>query len=222
MITNVAIRGLTLLYVIKSERPNSKSDPRAISYGKKLSFIDVLSSVSGELDSVLLYHYLGAADLAAYTFIKRVPEQLKFLPKYVTALSTPKFSTKDISDPNIKHETMRKSWFMFWALATGAVVYIAAAPYIFEYLFNPYKEYVFLSQIYMLGMPLNFGGLFLNFLETSRKESIMTKLNVSSPLLRIAVIIVSVKYFGLVGLVIGFPISRILITFLRMYFFYEA
>ncbi len=222
LITNTLLRMAMLAYVVKSEKPNARRDDRTLSYGKKLSVIEIFSAISGQIDSILLFHYIGPAEVAAYTFIKRIPEQIKFIPKYLTALSTPKFSTKDISDPYIKRETMWKSVVLFFLLLGCALVYIACAPLIFKYLFKPYQQYVQLSQIFSLSMPLNFGGLFLNFIETSRREDIVFKLNILSPVSRILIIFFSIHFFGLAGLVWGFLASRLVVTLWRAYFFYKA
>lgn len=219
---NTVTRTATFFYVYFSERPNAKTEPRTYSYGKRLSLLDILAVISGQIDSILLFHYLGAAELAAYTFIKRVPEHIKVIPKYVTALSTPRFSTKNISDPQIKKEAVRKTAFLFLSLLAVSAVYILFAPVMFRYLFAPYQQYTRLSQLYALSLPLNFGGLFLNFIETSRKERIVAKLGVVSTVLRIAVIVFSLKFFGLVGLVAGFLITRFVTTLMRMYFFFRA
>ncbi|MEK9175033.1 MAG: oligosaccharide flippase family protein [Patescibacteria group bacterium] len=222
MMVNSLIRTLCLWYVYILEKPNNLQDPKTLSYGKKLSIIEIIASVSAQIDNILLFHYLGPVEVAAYAFIRKLPEQIKVIPKYLTTLSTPKFSTKDIHDQYVKKETTRKSIVLFLTLLGAAIVYIIAAPFIFSIFFRPYREYVHLSQIFALAMPLNFGGLWFNFIETSRREDIVFKLNIISPSLRIIIIFVSIKYFGLVGLVWGFLATRFLISALRGYFFYRA
>lgn len=222
MIANTAMRIASLWYIFASQKPNYQKDPQTLPYGKKLSLVDIVAAISAQMDTVLLFYYLGPAEVAAYAFIARIPDQLKVIPKYITALSTPKFSVKDIGDPAIKKETTRKSVILFLTLLAGAITYIAMAPFIFRYFFAPYKEYAYLSQIYALAIPLNFGGLWFNFIETSRRGNIVFTLNIISPLLRIVIIFFSIIYFGLVGLVWGFLITRLLISLLRLAFFYKA
>ena len=222
MFANCAVRTLCLWYVYALERPNTLQDPKTLTYGKKLSLVEIIATVSAQIDNILLFHYMGPVEVAAYAFIRKLPEQIKVIPKYLTTLSTPKFSTKDISDPYVKKETTRKSIVLFLTLLGAALVYIIAAPWIFYIFFRPYSEYVRLSQIFALAMPLNFGGLWFNFIETSRREDIVFKLNIISPSLRIIIIFISIKYFGLAGLVWGFLATRFLISALRGYFFYKA
>ncbi len=222
LIINTAIRLFTLWYVLLTEHPNTQKDERTLSYGKKLSVIDALGVFSDNIDSILLFHYLGPVGVAAYNFITKVPEQMKFIPKYITALSTPKYSTKDISDSAMKWETMHKTLFLFLTLLSAAIVYIVAAPSIFHLLFRPYEEYVWLSQIYAISMPLNFAGLAFNFLESSRKEHLVLTLNTLTPTLQIIMIFVTVKFFGLTGLVFGFVGIKLVINLIRLAFFWVA
>lgn len=223
-ISNVLIRLTAFFYVIKKYPPNNKVEEnnKTINYGKKLSVLEIINVIGSSLDNVLVFHYLGAAELAAYSFIKKVPENLKLIPRFITQLSVPKFSNRDIGDPLIKKEVVRKTWFFAAGSVFIVITYILLAPFIFKTLFAPYKQYVFLSQIYALSFAFNYGGLFFNFVETSRKAKDVLSLNVTISILSILTVFISLKFYGLLGLVVGYSFIRFASSVIKYVYFKKA
>lgn len=223
-ISNLLIRLTAFSYVIKKYPPNNKVEEnnKTINYGKKLSILEIINVIGSSLDNVLVFHYLGAAELAAYSFIKKVPENLKLIPRFITQLSVPKFSNRDIGDPLIKKEVVRKTWFFAAGSVSIVITYILLAPFIFKTLFAPYKQYVFLSQIYALSFAFNYGGLFFNFVETSRKAKDVLSLNVTISILSILTVFISLKFYGLLGLVVGYSFIRFSSSVIKYIYFKKA
>ena len=223
-ITNVLIRLATLVFIIKKYPPNANKEGnnKTISYGKKLNILEIINAAASSLDNILVFHYLGAVELAAYSFIKKVPENIKLIPRFITQLSVPKFSTQNIGDPLIKKEVIRKTWFFAGGSAVLVFIYILMAPFIFKILFAPYQQYVFLSQIYALSFVFNFGGLFFNFVETNRKAKSVLSLNAIISALTILTIFVSLKFYGLIGLVAGYSFIRFVSSVLKYVYFKKA
>ena len=223
-ITNAIIRFGAFLFVIKKYPPNKIKEEggQTLKYGKKLSILEIINVTSSSLDNILVFHYLGAIELAAYAFIKKVPENIKLLPRYITQLSVPKFSQQDIGDPFIKKELVRKTWFFVAGTAAVVFIYILLAPFIFNLLFAPYKEYVFYSQIYALSFAFNFGGLFLNFVETNRKAREVLSLHLVTSIFTIVVVFASLKFYGLLGLVAGYSAIRFVSSLVRYAYFKRA
>lgn len=223
-ISNLLIRLTAFFYVIKKYPPNNKVEEnnKTINYGKKLSVLEIINVIGSSLDNVLVFHYLGAAELAAYSFIKKVPENLKLIPRFITQLSVPKFSNRDIGDPLIKKEVVRKTWFFAAGSVFIVITYILLAPFIFKTLFAPYKQYVFLSQIYALSFAFNYGGLFFNFVETSRKAKDVLSLNVIISILSILTVFISLKFYGLLGLVVGYSFIRFASSVIKYVYFKKA
>ena len=59
---------LIYLFIIKNKyKPNKNIDSQTIKYGKHLSFVGVLGSIAMQIDKVLIFHYIGAAELAIYS-----------------------------------------------------------------------------------------------------------------------------------------------------------
>lgn len=220
-IVNTLIRFVMLLLILKTYRLNKNCEERTISYGKKFSLVDVIGIISGYIDNILVFHYLGAAELAAYIFIKKVPENFKQIPQILSFLSVPKFSSKHIGDPLIKKEVIRKTWIFYSSFALLIVGYIFLAPFIFQILFKPYSSShnIFLSQIYAVSFAFNFGGLFLSFVETHRDTKKVVAMHTLTAAFTIIVVFVSLKFYGLLGLVIGYSITRFFSSLIRYTFF---
>lgn len=222
LVVNTLIRFGLLFYVVKTNPPNNNKDEKAISYGKKISVLEIINIISSSLDNVLIFHYLGAVELAIYSFVKKVPENIKFIPRFITDLSTPKFSSNNIGDPFVKKEVLRKTIIFYSGIAGIVVFYIILAPFIFKTLFGPYKEYAYLSQLYAISFALNFGGLFLNFVETNRKVKSVVSMHIITSSITIVVVFLSLKFYGLTGLVLGYSGVRFINSWIRYLYFRKA
>jgi len=218
---NFLIRLIALIFVFGKYKPNNETESNTISYGKKISYLSIMNTVASQIDNLFVFHYLGALELAAYVFIKKLPEHIKDSLSFLTPLSTPIFSVKNMDDLRIKKETIRKSFLLAGSMLAIILVYVALAPFIFKLIFPVYKDYVFLSQIYALSLPAAaFGVLLLNFMESARKIKKLTKLNIIFSILKTIIIFVAIKYFGLTGLVSSFLIIRIIYPLMITYFFW--
>lgn len=220
---NFLIQLVSYLYVLHKYKPNKKEEERTIKYGKQISFLGIINTVASYIDNLLVFHYLGAIELAAYAFIKKMPEQIKDLPTFITSLSMPKFATKNIADAYTKKETLRKSLFLSIFVLGIVLVYIILAPLLFKIFLPVYKNYASLSQLYALSLPIGiFGALLLNFIESARQIKILVKFNVIFPITKIVILLLSIKFYGLVGLIWSFIIIRSLYPLLLTYFFYKS
>jgi O-antigen/teichoic acid export membrane protein len=217
---NFLIQLASFLYVFYNYKPNKKEEPNTIKYGKQISVLGIINTTASYVDNLLVFHYLGAAELAAYAFIKKMPEQIKDLPSFITTLSMPKFATKNIGDAYTKKETIRKSFFVALAVLGIVLVYIILAPFLFKIFFPVYQNYAPLSQLYALSLPIGiFGTLLLNFVEATRKIRTLVKFNFIFPLTKIAIIVLAINLYGFIGLVWSFMATRFLYSALITYFF---
>lgn len=188
-------------------------DRETITYGKHLSLISVLGVVASNIDKILLWKFLGPAQLAIYTFALAIPEQLKGPLKGVGDLAFPKFAAQT-------NEQIRKNMSSLWRklalYAVGLVVisalYILAAPYIFKVFFPQYMESVLYSQIFSISLVTSISAILLSKLEAQKKIKTQYIINTIHPLTQIILLVILIPLFGIFGAVAAFIISRLAMT----------
>lgn len=199
-------RGLFLFLTAKKYTPKGDLDHSAIPYGKHLSAMGIIGTIANSLDRLLVFHFLGAAELAIYSIIIGPPEQIKGLLKHIHTLSLPKFAS---SDKSLIKKTIWSKTIKFTFIISGIViVYIICAPYFFEVFFPKYKEFVNYSILYSLSLiPL---ALLLpySFLESSGSTKELYQYNIWSSGVEIALVVLLIPYGGLLGIIYARILSR--------------
>lgn len=184
---------------LKKYKPNSEHEEEALNYGKKLSFSNVFPSIILNLDNILVFHLLGAANLAIYAFASNIPERFVSLIRPVSTISFPKFSTKNADEMR----TILPQKIVRFALlaAIFGLVYIFIAPYVYQIFFPQYMQSVFYSQVYVLASIISsIGGFVLVSLFAIRSRKIFS-FNIINPLFNIAVILIGAYTFGIWGVI---------------------
>ncbi len=138
--------------------PNAEDDPEIIAQGKHLSFIGVLTNVVSNIDSFLIFHFLGAAPVALYTLATAPIDQLRASFKNVAPLALPKLTHRSIKEINglLVHRLV-----ILFAIGFGtAALYAFAAPILFPILFPKYVTAIPISIAFAftlcLQLPLTF------------------------------------------------------------------
>lgn len=146
------IRLVAFLCTIKKFPPNASYDDKTLIQGRHRSFVDILATVFGSIDNPILFHYLGAAEVAVYTFAMAPAGQIQGFIKRIPALATPKMAERSIKeiDPMLKKRAL---WlFLFGLIVAGA--YSLFAEYFFNWFFPQYLDAIWYSQIFALSIPL--------------------------------------------------------------------
>lgn len=145
------MRYLFLKLTIKSFLPNQASeDPGVISYGKHLSLAGAINTVAVYLDKVLIFHYLGAVQVAVYHFATVIPDRIKSPFEVTNKLALPKFAQRDFQE--IKKTIWKKISIYFLILVSVVILYIVAAPFIFHIFFPAYADSVKFSQVFAISL----------------------------------------------------------------------
>jgi O-antigen/teichoic acid export membrane protein len=134
------------LAVYRAER--GQRDPGMLTYTKHLSFMGILGGLASNLDQILLFQFVGPAQLAIYNFATGIPDQLKGPLKNLDSMLQARFANH-LSGP-IRDNMRNKSLLLLGFGIVCAAVYIPLAPYIFKILFPRYMEAVPYSQVYVL------------------------------------------------------------------------
>ncbi len=146
------IRSAFFIITIKNYPPNQNYDHETIGYGKRTSFINVLDSLVSSVDGILIFHYLGAVNLAIYSFAIAPISQIKSLAGQLSTLAMPKLATR--SSEEINGPLKKRFFSLFVTGLTISFLYIIAAPYIYQIFFPQYLDAMFFSQIFSITIAL--------------------------------------------------------------------
>ncbi|MFH0852541.1 MAG: oligosaccharide flippase family protein [bacterium] len=209
-ISNTVINIFFYLKTINTFKPNLNDDPETISYGKHLSIQNVIATAAAFLDTPLLFHFFGAADVAVYSFAVSPPEQIKAVFKNVGSLALPKFSEK--SGEEIKKTILRKVLIFSSVIALAVAVYIFIAPLAFKIFFPKYVDSVFYSQIYAISIIATAIYLPNTALQSQIAKKELYYFNISTSILQIILLFVFIYFWGILGAVL----SRVATRFINL------
>lgn len=191
---------------LKASLPTASDIQGVFSYGKSLTLVNVIQIISFHLDKILIFQFLGAAELAIYTFAIALPEQIKGLLKYINALALPKFSQKKM--PSTHHEIIQKMFRATLLIFPIVCLYIFLAPIIFRLFFPQYESSILFTQIFsttLLTFPFYLTG---TILQAQKKAKQFTSYIISVHTLNIIIIFTGVYFFGLYGAIIGAVLNK--------------
>jgi len=152
LVTNTIFNVGFFLTTQKKINPRSEIDKSVVSYGRHMSVAGVIGSIASYLDNILIFHYLGAVELAIYAFALAPVNQIKGLFKNIAPLVAPKLAKKSVAEINCSMANRLKKLFFLSAGLTA--IYWLAAPFIYHYLFPRYQQAIFYSQLFALSLML--------------------------------------------------------------------
>lgn len=128
-----------------------------ITYGKHLTLVTTLTTITNNMDVLLIGHFLGSTVLAIYYVALAIPKNFILIFNIIPRIAFPKFSQKEWN----KHERtsiFRKILLMFFCLLFFASIYALCVPFVIHIFFKAYSASidtaVFLSLLIILS-PLN-------------------------------------------------------------------
>jgi O-antigen/teichoic acid export membrane protein len=205
-ISNTAIGLILYSRVLEIYKPNREVDPEALHYSKHLSFLNILSGIANNIDQVLVFHYIGAAQLAIYNFAIAIPNQAKALPANLSNIMFPKFAVRD--DGEIRAGMNNKYLWLFILGVVISIVYILIAPALFHIFFPTYTESIRYSQISILPMLCIVFEPAASYLTAKGKIKEQYISNLLASIFQIVSVFVGIIWWGLMGLVIARVVSR--------------
>jgi O-antigen/teichoic acid export membrane protein len=180
-------------------------DPVAQHLGKHLSILGVLGVIADKLDSILVFQFLGGAQLAMLALATALPDAARGSLKNITSLVLPKFAHK--SRDQLKAIIHERTPLFLVGMITIAVVYAALAPWIFKTFFPLYQAVVPLSQVYALIIPFSLvlSSAYFDVQSIVRERYAITVIEITSQLL---FTVVGLVYWGLWGVIVARVAAR--------------
>ncbi len=216
-ISNTLLRFIALMLTLKKFKLNKKEDPETLSYGKHLSLIGIIGTIATNIDKILLWHLLGATEVAMYYIATAPIEQIRSFIKNVRLISLPKFSTKELK--KLKKTAFQKSLKLFFAICFIVSIYIIFSPLLFKVAFPIYENVIIYSQIYALSL-ITMPTIIFNtiFLAKRAKKQIFIS-NIIAPFVRIILLVPFIYFFGFLGVFLAIIIYKIFVFFLEVFLF---
>lgn len=190
-----------LYFTKKKITLNQIQDPEAVRYGKHLSVLNILNMGAALIDQILVFHFLGAVNMAVYNIALAPTEQLKGIFKMIGPLALPKFAEqKQALTPNVMYKKMFK---LGLAVSVACLAYILAAPYLYAIIFPAYQESVKYTQVLALSLLVMVSILPLTELQAHKQTHKLYQWNTLVAVFQVAFVFAGVYYWGLWGAVLA-------------------
>lgn len=219
-LAGIAINFALYMFVLRRYKLNNDYDPDSTSYANQLSLLSVMGKVGENIDKVLLFHYVGAAQLAVYVFAQTPIAQLKLLNEIPVKLAFPKLSQRNFAE--LQHSLPRKILLLTAGMLVIVVAYIIAAPFLFALLFPAYLNSVPVTQALSLSLILVPGSLFYDALSSHMKKKELYISQTILPVLKIGLFLILLPLFGMWGAVATVLIWQVVTFVLFGYLFLTA
>jgi len=195
--------------ILSVYRPNNEIDVDALVFGTHMSLTNLINVILNQLDSILVFHFLGSEALAIYTFSITMPMYIAGSLKNVAILAIPKLSRK--SNDDISKSFFKKSFNFSFLLMSISLIYIIFSPFIFKIFFPQYIDSVIYSQIFSLILPIiGFGILHGTFFDSKKIVKERYFLTFSSNIIKFILVYFGLTIYGILGLVIARLLSDLI------------
>jgi len=211
------LRVFFLFWTIKKIKPNQLDDPKTISYGKHLSFIGIIGLIAQQIDSILLFHFVGPIKLAIYSFATLPIEYVRTPFQIIQELALPKLSVRPAEE--IKKSLPKKLLKSTFLIIVGITIYIILAPYFFKIFYPQYMESIFYSRLLAFTLLVFPVSMMTLSLQAKIKTKELYKINIINPIIKIALFAVLIPLYGILGVIIAILLSQIFYFFLVWFYF---
>jgi O-antigen/teichoic acid export membrane protein len=207
------------LFAIQKFPPNGIHDPEMIPYGKHLSIISVIGTLSSKADTVLLWHFLGPVSVATYTFSQSIPARANGFLKIMNRIAFPKMAAQDPG--HLRNTLMHKVWLLAGVSTLCALAYAILAPYIFHMFLPRYLDAVPYTMMASALIALQPFSLISSAFSAQAKKRSLYIWSIGAPLMRIALFLALIPQWGLMGAMAGLIGSKALESLLLIALFYR-
>ena len=212
-------RFFLMLVTIKKHPLNTKDESGVLSYGKHLTLMNVLGIVASQIDKVLVFQFVGAANLAIYSYASALPEQIRSFSKGIFNIGGPRLAAIS-GEEKFKKSLSEKTFTLTVIFAIIIFIYVIASPYIFKLLYPLYMDSVYFSRIYSIGLiTIPAISLLSTKISVEKNVPLLYKSNVLFGIVSIVLSLTFIKYFGLFGIIFKNTVAWIFLMFLNYYYF---
>jgi O-antigen/teichoic acid export membrane protein len=176
-----------------------EKDPELVPYAWHQSAMGILTTITGNVDQLFLFHFVGAVEVAIYNFATGVLDQSKGPIKSLDAMVQTRFANQKTQ--SIRDGMNNKMLWLFVVSAVVVIAYIIVAPYLYLLLFPTYIASVKYSQVYAISLLGTYVGPANSYLSAKKKVRAQYISTIINSVLQIVAILVGIIFFGLWGLI---------------------
>jgi O-antigen/teichoic acid export membrane protein len=213
--TNLAATAFLYFRTLKLYKPNDQTDPQTVPYGAHLSVMNAFGTIVTQIDSVLVFHVLGAVQLAVYSFASMLPERLGGFLNFLGPAALPKFANQ--SREQVRKNILSKIVRSLVAGAILALVYFLCAPLIFHLIFPKYLSAIPYTEVYALDIVMMAtAAIMSNALLALRLQFEQYVTSFVNPLILITLQVPFLLLWGIMGILVAKIIADALNILLQL------
>lgn len=203
-VVTIGLYYFTLRTYHASQEPR---DPEMIRYAWHQSVMGILGAITGNIDQLFLFHYIGAVEVAIYNFATGVLDQSKGPLKSLDTMIQSRFASQQTR--SIREGMNNKIFWLFIFFTLAAIAYIIAAPFIYAILFPSYLAAVVYSQVYAVSLIGNCFGPASSYINAKKKVKQQYLSSIINSVIQIVAIVVGILFWGLWGLIFARILIRV-------------
>lgn len=219
-VANTLVALVVFAHVLYQYRPPVEKDPRMERFAWHLTAMNLLGNVAGQADKLFIFHFLGPAQLAIYAFALAPVTEIKSLNTILKKLLIPKLTVRSL--PELQGAMGRKVLIYVSVLLAITLLYIAAAPLLYQFVFPQYLSSLPLSQVFALSILFLPSLFFAQALTAHEKHRPLYLNRTVIPLAKIGLLAVLLPLYGVWGAIITLLAIQAANLGLYAYQFYRA
>lgn len=188
-------------YLLRTTITKSGTDAGMLVYGREMTLFQVIARLMSSLDQIVLYHFLGPAQVAIFSLATAVPNRIQSVFRITGTLAFPKFAER--TGAEVAATLPRKMALFAFAILAICILYVLIAPVMFALLFPKYLPSLEYSQgaiFYTLsGITYPFGS----YLLAHKRVFDNYLMAITSFIAKVICLIGLVPFFGIWGAIVG-------------------
>lgn len=207
------------LYTIKKVPPNLDVDEGLMKFSEHLTWMSILSIISGQLDKFVLFWFFGPVALASFWVASVLPQEMSRVTSLVTSALFPRTVKTPLNElmPIIK----KVFWLTVCAGLLISLIYYLLATWIFSLFLPAYMEAVNWSVCLMLALSLVPHLFVWNIFTAKKMLKELYYYNLGEPILTIFLYLIFVPAFGVWGLVYAFLLKSLILNLIALVVLYH-
>ncbi len=211
------LRLFFFIQITRKFKPNNDNDPRAISYGKHLSLMEIIGTVAGQIDNILLFTFIGAEKLAIYSYAVLTVDYARTPLQIIQEIAIPKLTTRPVEQ--IRKYLPKKLIQITFLILIGIIMYFFLAPWFYNTFYPQYTESIAYSRLFALTLLVFPMSMITLALCAKNKIRELYKINTYVPIVQLIFTIVMVPILGILGAIIARLISQIFYFCVAIFYF---